>query len=62
MSNPISQAYIHRTIKSKENAKNTNKLIRNEDMSKNGSITSRKEIKRKFITHHRYQLEVITEN
>ena len=28
VSNPISQAYINRTIKSKENAKITNKLIR----------------------------------
>ncbi len=34
VSNPLSQAYIDRTIKSKENAKITNKLIRNEDMIK----------------------------
>ncbi len=33
VSNPISQAYIDRIIKSKENAKITNKLIRNEDMT-----------------------------
>ncbi len=41
VSNSISQAYIDRTIKSKENAKITNQLIRNEDMTKR-SITSQK--------------------
>ena len=38
VSNPISQAYIDRTIKSKENAKITNKLIRNEDMTKQEAL------------------------
>jgi hypothetical protein len=34
VSNPISQAYIDRTVRSKENAKITNKLIKNKDMTK----------------------------
>ncbi len=42
MSNPISQAYIDRTIKSKENAKIRNKLIRNEDMSKKEALQAKK--------------------
>ena len=41
VSNPISQAYIDRTIKSKENSKITNKLIRNEDMTKEEAIKQR---------------------
>jgi hypothetical protein len=45
VSNPISQAYIDRTIKSKENAKITNKLIRNEDMSKNKALQAKKRLK-----------------
>jgi hypothetical protein len=45
VSNPISQAYIHRTIKSKENAKVTNKLIRNEDMSKKEALQAKKKLK-----------------
>ncbi len=42
MSNPISQSYIDNKIKSKENAKITNKLIRNEDMTKQEAIKQRK--------------------
>ncbi len=45
VSNSISQVYIDRTIKSKENAKITNKLIRNEDMSKQDSLKAKKKIK-----------------
>ena len=45
VSNPISQAYIDRTIKSKENAKITNKLIRNEDMTKEEAIKAKKKLK-----------------
>ncbi len=45
MSNPISQAYIDRTIKSKENAKITNKPIINEDMSKKEALQAKKKIK-----------------
>ncbi len=42
MSNHISQAYIDRTIKSKENAKITNKKIKNEDMSKKEALQAKK--------------------
>ena len=45
VSNPILQAYIDRTIKSKENAKITNKLIRNEDMTKEEVIKAKKHLK-----------------
>jgi hypothetical protein len=45
VSNPISQAYIDRTIKSKENAKITNKLIRNEEMTKKEAIKAKKQLK-----------------
>ena len=45
VSNPISQAYINRTIKSKENSKITNKLIRNEDMTKQEAIQAKKQLK-----------------
>ncbi len=45
VSNPISQAYIDRTIKSKENAKITNKLIRNEDMTKQEALKAEKQLK-----------------
>ena len=45
ISNPISQAYIDRTIKSKENAKITNKLIRNEDMTKQEALQAKKKLK-----------------
>ena len=41
VSNPISQSYIDNKIKSKENAKITNKLIRNEDMTKEEAIKQR---------------------
>ncbi len=44
LSNPISQAFIDRTIKSKENAKITNKIIRNEDMAEQEAL------KAKFLT------------
>jgi len=45
VSNPISQAYIDRTIKSKEIAKITNKLIRNEEMTKEEAIKAKKQLK-----------------
>ena len=45
VSNPIPQGYIDRTIKSKENAKITNKLIRNEDMTKQESLQAKKKLK-----------------
>ncbi len=45
MSNPRSQAHIDRTIKSKENAKITNKLIRNEDMTKQEALKAKKKLK-----------------
>jgi len=45
VSNPIPQAYIDRTIKSKENAKITNKLIRNEDMTKEEALKAKKQLK-----------------
>ena len=40
-SNPISQTYINNKIKSKENSKITNKLIRNEDMTKDEALKQR---------------------
>ena len=45
VSNPISQSYIDKSIKSKENAKITNKLIRNEDMTKEEAIKAKKKLK-----------------
>ena len=45
VSNPISQAYIDRTIKAKENAKITTKLIRNEDMTKQEALKAKKQLK-----------------
>ena len=45
ISNPISQSYIDNKIKSKENAKITNKLIRNEDMTKEEAIKAKKQLK-----------------
>jgi hypothetical protein len=45
VSNRISRAYIDRTIKSKENAKITNKLIRNEDMTKQEALKAQKQLK-----------------
>ncbi len=45
ISNPISQSYINNKIKSKENAKITNKLIRNEDMTKEEAIKAKKQLK-----------------
>ncbi len=48
VSNPISQSYIDRTIKSKENAKITNRLINmiiNENMTKKEAFQAKKQIK-----------------
>jgi hypothetical protein len=45
ISNPIAQTYINNKIKSKENAKITNKLIRNEDMTKEEAIKAKKQLK-----------------
>jgi hypothetical protein len=45
VSNPISQAYIDRTIKSKNNVKVTKTLIRNEDMTKEEAIKAVKKLK-----------------
>ena len=45
VSNPISQSYINNKIKSKENSKITNKLIRNEDMTKEEAIKAKKQLK-----------------
>ena len=45
ISNPISQAYIDRNIKAKENAKITTKLIRNEDMTKQEALKAKKQLK-----------------
>ena len=42
---PISQAYIDRAIQSKNNAKVTNKLIKNEDMTKAEAIKAKKQLK-----------------
>jgi hypothetical protein len=44
VSNPILQAYTDRTIISKENAKITNKLIRNEDMTKQEALKAKKQL------------------
>ncbi len=41
ISNPISQTYIDNKIKSKTIAKITNKLIRNEEMTKEEAIKQR---------------------
>ena len=49
VSNPVTQAYIDRTIKSKENAKITNKLIRNEDMTKQESLQAKKKLKKNSL-------------
>ena len=45
VSNPISQSYIDNKIKSKEKSKITNKLIRNEDMTKEEAIKAKKQLK-----------------
>ena len=45
VSNPISQSYIDRTIKSKENSKITNKLIINENMTKQEALKAKKKLK-----------------
>jgi hypothetical protein len=47
VSNPISQAYIDRTIKPKDNAKITNELTRNEDMSKKEALKAKKQLELK---------------
>ena len=41
----LSQSYIDNKIKSKENAKITNKLIRNEDMTKQEALKAKKQLK-----------------
>ena len=45
VSNQVSQAFINRNIKSKENAKVTTKLIRNEDMTKKEALKAKKQLK-----------------
>ncbi len=45
VSNPMSQAYIDRNIKSKENEKITNRLIRNEDMTREEALKAKKQLK-----------------
>ncbi len=45
VSNPISQSYINNKIKSKENSKITNKLIRDEDITKEEAIKANKQLK-----------------
>ena len=45
VSNPISQSYIDNKIKSKEQSKITNKLIRNEDMTKKEALQAKKKLK-----------------
>ncbi len=45
VSNPISRAYLDRTIKSKENSKITNKLKRNEKMTKQEALKTKKQLK-----------------
>ena len=49
VSNPIAQAYIDRTIKSKENAKITNKLIINENMTENEALQAKKQLKNNIL-------------
>ncbi len=49
MSNPISQAYIDRNVKAKENAKITTKLIRSEDMTKQEALKAEKQLKDKSL-------------
>ena len=45
VSNPVSQSYINNKIKSKENSKITNRLVRNEDMTKEEAIKAKKQLK-----------------
>ena len=45
VANPIAQSYIDNKIKSKTNAKITNKLIRNEEMTKEEAIKAKKQLK-----------------
>jgi hypothetical protein len=49
VSNPISQSYIDNKIKSKENSKITNKLIRNEDMTKQEALKAKKQLKKNSL-------------
>jgi len=44
VANPIAQAYIDNKIKSKEKAKVTNKLIRNEQMTKEEALKAKKQL------------------
>jgi hypothetical protein len=61
VSNPISQSYIDNKVKSKENSKITNKLIINENMTKQEALKAKKQLK---IIHYQlhYQQEVMIEN
>jgi hypothetical protein len=45
VSNQVSQAFIDRNIKAKENAKVATKLIRNEDMTKKEALKAKKQLK-----------------
>ena len=45
LANPNAQSYIDNKIKSKTNAKITNKLIRNEEMTKEEAIKAKKQLK-----------------
>ena len=45
VSNQVSQAFINRNIKAKDNAKVTTKLIRNEDMTKKEALKAKKQLK-----------------
>ena len=45
VSNQVSQAFINRNMKAKENAKVTTKLIRNEDMTKKEALKAKKLLK-----------------
>ncbi len=45
VSNSILKDFIDRIIKSKENAKITNKLVRNEDMTKKEALKAKKQLK-----------------
>ncbi len=61
VSNPISQAYIDRTIESKENAKIANKFIRHEDVTKQEALKAKKQLKEKSLPPA-LSIELMTEN
>ena len=50
VSNPIAQSYIDNKIKSKKNAKITNKLIRNEEMTKDEALKAKKQLKNNSLS------------